>query len=325
MSDSPPAPVRVVGGIVSFDDGERVGWAIDSLLEQSLPAGFVLDRVWVVAGGRDPRTVESARSRAAADTRVSVIEEPIRRGKSAALAELLQRAEGEYVVLLNGDAAAEPGAIRALLAATPAGPGPFGVMGRPVVAGRDGSLLHRALALLWQIHHELHDELARRKELTHLSDELLLLPIAALPPFPRGLVCDGSYAAGWILAQGGTLRYAAAAQVRLTLPVRLSDHILQRRRIRAGYRHGPEEAAAAASSIEALVARDPSAGLRLLLRSSRKVRHGGTALGVLMVAELWAMALSGWDAAVQVDHGTWTRIAVPPLPRTEPPGRALRA
>jgi hypothetical protein len=308
-----------VGGIVAFDDDERVGTAIDSLVLQALPPGIRMDRIWVVAGGRRTRTVEVARQRAASDPRIVVIDETERRGKSAALAEIFRRAEGDFVVLLNGDAVAEPGAVVALLKAVPDTGGAFGVMGRPVPPPSDGSAIGRTMDLLWEVHHQLHDELAHRGELTHLSDEIMLLPVHRLPPFPPGIVCDGSYAAGWILGQGGELRYATSARVQLTVPGRFRDHVAQRRRIRSGHHQGPEESAAASSTIESLAARDPMAAVTVLLRSVRSVPQGFATLILLGGAEAVAAVLSRWDRWARVDRGLWPRIDSPPLDARDSP------
>ncbi|HKS59869.1 MAG TPA: glycosyltransferase family 2 protein, partial [Thermoplasmata archaeon] len=182
---SGPAParrVRIAGGVVAFQDEGRLAGSVRSLLRQNLPPGVEWTDVWVVVSPSTDRTLEVANSLAAEDPRVKVVLEAQRRGKSAALAEVLQRATGDYLVLLNGDARALPGAVSALLRAAPTLPGPFAVMGRPTPMRLDHSPLDSAVELLWDVHHAFHQHLIQNGRSTHLSDELLLIPLAYPPP-----------------------------------------------------------------------------------------------------------------------------------------------
>lgn len=303
-----PGVARLEAGIVGFDDGDRIGAAIDSLAAQQLPGDVRLERIWVVAGGRGPGTVESARIRAEVDPRIVVIEETERRGKSVALAEVCARAQGDWLVLLNGDARALPGSVAALLRTAAGAQVPYGVMARPVLAPEAGGSLQGPLNLLWRLHHELHAELSRTGRLDHLSDELLLLPTAALPPFAEGIVNDGTFAADWIRGLGGRLLYAESAQVEVAPPTRIGGHIRQRRRIRRGNHHQ-----APRSTWAAFAVREPRRALQLLggiLRTPRALAD----LTVLVVAEFGAAVGEGWDLIVQRDYARWTRISTDAIP-----------
>jgi hypothetical protein len=158
------------------------------------------------------------------------------------------------------------------------------------------------LTLLWQLHHELHAELARRGNLEHLSDELLLLPTSALPPFTEGIVNDGMFAAGWIRSQGGQILYADGAAVELSAPQRLAEHVGQRRRIRRGH-----HALGARPTWTAFALREPRRAFEMLVglvRQPRASRH----FSVLVVAETAAVLLGGWDHARGRDYTLWPRI-----------------
>lgn len=296
--------VILEAGVVGYDDGQRMEDAIDSLLLQELPEGAMLRRLWCVAGG--DATVEAARRAARRDARVVVIEERIRRGKSAALAEVRRRAEGDLLVLLNGDARARPGALRAMLEMARSAEAPFGIMARPVLDGDVAGPMGGPLTALWQLHHELHAELARRGDLDHLSDELLLVPTRAVPPFAEGIVNDGAFAAEWILAQGGRLLYAEGATVELAPPRGLAEHVGQRRRIRRGHRE-----LGARPTWSAFALRDPK-GAVTMLAGLLRARRGALDVSVLVVAEGMALVLGGWDRIRRTDYAVWPRA--PPAP-----------
>ncbi len=307
-------PLVLEAGVVAYEDGPRVEEAIDSLLSQRLPDHVTLRRIWCVAGGPGSPTVAAAHRCADRDPRVIVLEEPDRRGKSAALSEICQRAGGDLLVLLNGDARAHPGALAAMLEAIRSVEPPFGAMARPVMPRGLGGSMHGPLTMLWHLHHELHAELARRGELDHLSDELLLLPTSALPPFTEGIVNDGTFAARWIRSQGGRLIYADGATVELSPPYRLREHVGQRRRIRLGHR-----ALGARPTWLAFALRDPRKAAEVLRRLLRRP-HATRDLAVLLTAELTAAILGEWDGHRRRDYAQWPRVSPVPFPSGEGPG-----
>lgn len=259
-------------------------------------------------------TLDAARRAAAASPLVEVLEESERRGKAAALAEISARADGDLLVLLNGDAEAEPGAVAELLAAAEGAGRVFGVMARPVVPPAGGAF-HEALDLLWRLHDRFHHELYRSPQASHLSDELFALPIAALPPFRAGIVTDGAFAGAWIRRQGGELRYAERARVRISLPEGFAGHLEQRRRIRVGHRAVRSEFAVEPETIGSLLFARPGIVLRTL-RAETRARAGGVrSLMMLMVAEALSLLLSSPVATPRPQNdAVWVRVPLAATP-----------
>ena len=184
---------ELIGGIVAFNEERRLAASVESLLAQRLPAGVRWRAITIVASGCTDRTTEVAESLAAAHAEVNVVVQPDRMGKASALREIFRAARGDYLVLLNADAAADPGAVAALLHTASSLSRPFAVMGRPEPAELPPARIGSGLRLLWDLHHRLHAELVASREGTHLSDELLLLPVSHLPPLPPGVVNDGAF------------------------------------------------------------------------------------------------------------------------------------
>ena len=104
----------LAGGVVAYNEERTIRAALLSLLDQELPPGVAWNTIWVVASGCTDRTVEEAGLVAARDPRVRLVVEPVRTGKATAVTEVLRRAQGDAVVLLNADARAMPGAVAAL-------------------------------------------------------------------------------------------------------------------------------------------------------------------------------------------------------------------
>ena len=231
-------PLRLVAGIAAYREGERLRWSLDSLRGQELPPRVTWKEFRIAVPADDPVTLSVARRCAAADPRVRLLIEPQRRGKSAALAEILKFDGTDYFILLNGDARARPGAVGELVLRAETLPdSPLAIMARPVPRPTDpGTLLAATVRLLWRFHDLYHRELLGADEMPHLSDELLLIRSEGRPTLPVGIVNDGAYLAAELRRLGGTLAYAPSAEVEIVVPERWRDLWIQRRRIHAGHR-----------------------------------------------------------------------------------------
>ncbi len=323
--------IRLVGGVVAYNEERRIGTALTSLLSQELPSDARWEAIWVVASGCTDGTAAVARAIAAKDERITVLIQSERRGKASALREIFREAQGDYLVLLNADARAEPGAVAELVrTARTLGP-PFAVMGRPVPPRTTGTGFGRGVDLLWELHHLLHQDLIQSGLGTHLSDELLLLPLPELPPLPEGVVNDGAYIGAWLSRVGGHLAYAPGARATIDVPSSLADHIRQRRRIHFGHIQVKESVGIAPSTLGRYMLENPGAGLALLRKAVRRSPHGALHLAWLVLAEVGALAFAGWDQLPpRRDHRLWEPIrdaaespeqTPPPVDRTS---RSLR-
>jgi hypothetical protein len=293
------APRTLTGGLAAYNEEGRIGTALRSLLAQRLPPGVRWDRIYVVASGCTDRTLAEVERVQREYPQVSAVVERERRGKASALREIFARARGDYLVLLNADAQADPDAVSALLDQVRGQRPPFAVMGRPEPPPGHGREFSPSVELLWQVHHEVHEYLVRRSEATHLSDELLLLPVAELPPMPEEVVNDGAFVGAWLRQIGGTLLYAPSARVRIEAPTKFADHVRQRRRIRFGHAQIAALTGISPTTWDALARHRPRAALRLLGRSLRSVPSPTRALVGLVTAEITAIGQAAWDRRVR--------------------------
>ncbi|MCI4347275.1 MAG: glycosyltransferase [Thermoplasmata archaeon] len=314
MAIAEPRPTAdLVGGVVAYNEERRLATAVESLLAQRLPEGVRWRAITIVASGCTDRTTEVANALAAAHAEVHVLVQPDRRGKASALREIFRAARGDYLVLLNADAAADPDAVAALLHASISLPRPFAVMGRPWPSELPPARIGAGLQLLWNLHHRLHAELIASGEGTHLSDELLLLPISHLPPLPPGVVNDGAFIGAWLRSQGGSLAYAPDARVHIEVPWTLSDHVRQRRRIHSGHRQVKELVGVTPTTIESFFLRRPKRAVGLLGSAVRETPDGGIALVWLAAGELASAAAAFWDSIPpRRSHRLWVPIREAP-------------
>lgn len=305
----PPETIRLAAGVVSYGDGTRLAAAVRSLLRQELPTGTTWSGLWLVVSPGDDETVGVAEGLAREEPLVHLLIETERRGKSAALAEVMARAQGDLLILLNGDAVAEPGAVSSLVRAAPGGRRPFAVMARPMPTTIASSLLSRTIDLLWAIHHRFHLEIINEGLGCHLSDELMLLPISLLPPMRAGVVNDGAFIAQWVASNGGTLHYAPKSLVGISVPRSWPEHIAQRRRILRGHRQITRLTGNAPTTLPRFAMRHPDRAVRLVVDEVRKGPQGRIALLALASLECWAIVLARYDELRGVDDPVrWTRV-----------------
>lgn len=299
----------LAGGVVAYNEEGHLEAALDSLLSQELPSGWTWGTVWVVASGCTDRTVAIAERVSARDSRVRVIVEPERTGKARALGEILRRAYGDALVLLNSDARAAPRSVASLLRTSEGQRAPFAVMGRPVPSPDRAGPVGSMIRLLWAIHDEFHREVLSRGEGTHVSDELLLLSLPMAPRIPDGIINDGSYFGAWLTREQGRKLYAPAAVVETDPPTSLHDHITQRRRIIVGNRQISRQEGVVPSVLPAYALSHPRAAVEVVRRALRRGQHSFRDLLLLLLGELAASALAGWDhVPPRRDHVRWQRI-----------------
>ena len=314
-------PRSLSAGVVAFDEERNLRPAVQSLIDQKLPRGVTWREIWVVASGCTDGTVGVAEALARQDPRVRLVVEPDRGGKARALGEVFRRASGDALVLLNSDARAEPGAVDQLIRTARGKAAPFAVMGRPVVphdvAGRWGATMR----WMWELHHEFHAELLAEGCGNHLSDELLMVSLATVPPIPPGIINDGSYLAVWLEQHGGGRWYAPEAWVSIQVPSNVRDHLHQRRRIHVGNDQVAVVLGAPPTSLPRRALERPAETLRLVRRLLE--REGGFGhFARVASCELASHALAVWDRLPpRKDHIRWQRIRSPtPSSRTPATG-----
>jgi Glycosyl transferase family 2 len=311
-------PRTIDAGVVAHNDEDRLERSVRSLLEQELPVGIQWGRIWLIASGCTDRTPEIALTFQSEDGRVRVVVEAARRGKAAAIQEVLHRAESESVVLLNSDAIARAGAVSALLAKGVGKSAPFAVMARPVVASTSAGDWTKTIASMWDLHHEYHLDLLATGQGTHLSDELLLLGGRPFPPMPSGVINDGSYLAVWLRQHGGGCWYAPDALVEIETPVSQADHLRQRRRIHVGNAQVARLLGLPPETLPRRFWKQPVTTAQAVVRIAGRP-DGARHLARLAAGELVAHTLAWWDRLPPArDHIRWERIGTAHRERRTP-------
>lgn len=211
--------------VMAYNEEANIGNVLDTLCQQQLRNVEIVEIV-VVASGCVDRTEEIARGFGQRDSRIRLISQQRREGKSAAINTLLRHTDAEIIVLANADAVPAPDAIEHLVA-------PFedpmtGMAGGHPIPTNDHSIFMGYVAhLLWRLHHQVSLRRPKMGELIAFRNFFRQIPAdsavdeASIEPLIRG--------------QGLRLLYVPDAVVYIRGPETVSDFLKQRRRIYAGH------------------------------------------------------------------------------------------
>ncbi len=186
----------VSAGICVHNEEATIG----ELIEQIQRENAKIDEILVVASGYD-RTKDIVREKSDKYGNITLIEESERRGQSAAQNTILQEAEGDLLLLIDGDGLIKPGSIETLLDAYD---GTSILYGREIPSTPD-TFAGSVIQAFWQLHHEL--SLQQPKYTTQLA----LLPADAIDRLPEQIVIDDEYMAWKAQQQGYSIRYIPEA------------------------------------------------------------------------------------------------------------------
>ncbi|MDG6934196.1 MAG: glycosyltransferase [Nitrososphaerota archaeon] len=222
-----------VGIPISAGDSDATE-ALVFVLRERLSLGHQLKRIVAVASGLSAEQLSALKSLAAQDRRILIIEEDKRYGKWEALNRILDSAEGEYLVLLNGDALPLPGSIDSLLEKISSDSDVAVASAFPLVYSNT-MVTGRIIKIFWDAHNEALTRLARTGSNNHSCDELMAIRLASVSKLPSGTINDGAYMAGRAYLEGYQVTFCQDAFVKVRVPRKLGDLLRQRRRIVYGH------------------------------------------------------------------------------------------
>jgi cellulose synthase/poly-beta-1,6-N-acetylglucosamine synthase-like glycosyltransferase len=220
---------------------------------------------------------------------IALILEPKRLGKSASITRAVQRTKAPILIILGGDGVPDPRAAEAALVAFHDGE-VGGVGGRNVPENKSEGPVAAAMALLWDLHHEVN--------LLHpkLGGDIIAVRVDTVTGARLGAIDDAGLEA-FVAASGRRIVYNPSLSVHMRVPTTLRDAVVQRRKIAWGYREIERAGYRVSTRCGRLVAQ---ALLRCITTPSR-FRH----LPLLLLIESTAYALATVDALSGRDHALW--------------------
>lgn len=216
--------------VPAHNEESNIGLLLDSLRRQRLPGSRLVEIV-VVASGCSDSTVEIVKDKARrSSVPIRLIEEPVRRGKVAAINTYLRssRARVGAICVCSADLLVERDTLARLVARLESDPR-VGMCGaRPVPTNAPGSFLGEATRFLWSMHHRVALEAPK-------LGELVLVRAGIVDQLPADSAVDEASLEQMIRAAGYRLAYVPEAVVRNHGPETVVDFVRQRRRIAAGH------------------------------------------------------------------------------------------
>jgi biofilm PGA synthesis N-glycosyltransferase PgaC len=282
--------IRCSVGITAHNEEKNIGQLLDAMRNQRLHR-VGISEIIVVASGCTDHTEEIVRQHMAGDSRIRLLVQERREGKTSAVNLFLANAREKICVVESGDTLPHQDAIENLarMFADPA-VGMTGAHKVPVNAPEHivGYMSHLRL----EMEHQLCLEIPRLGELIAFRK--------VFDRIPPDVAMDEAFVEALVIRRGLQVRYAPDAMVFNMGPQTIGDFIRQRRRNYAGHLHLIEKYGYRVSSL------DRGRVLRLAFDEVFRALQLVWALFVLACLEGIARVLGWWDYKVRKQrHEVW--------------------
>ena len=217
--------IRFTLGICAYNEEKTIAKLLKFLLKEKFK-NTQMEEIIVVASGCTDKTEEVVCDFSQKDSRVKLIIEKERLGKSSAVNKIIQNSPSKIIVLESADTVPAKGAIDKLVLALQE-PEVGMVGGRPIPRNKPDNLVGFAVNLQWKLHHLI--SLKRPKVGEMVAFKKIFKRI-----HPKSAV-DEAIVECLIATQGYEIRYEPKAIVHNKGPATVRDFLRQRRRIYAGH------------------------------------------------------------------------------------------
>ncbi|MCK4513431.1 glycosyltransferase [bacterium] len=217
--------ITVSVGIMAYNEERNIGRLLEALTEQRLER-VAIRQIIVVSSGSTDRTDEFVAKWAKRDSRVDLVVQSERRGKSSAINLFLEMAEADVFVLESGDTIPAPDCVERMVAPFE-DPG-IGMTGaRPTPVDDPNTFMGFVVHMLWRLHHKLALKSPKLGEMVAFRSFVERIP-------PESAVDEASIEAV-VTDRGLRLAYVPEAIVYNKGASTVGDFLKQRRRIYAGH------------------------------------------------------------------------------------------
>ena len=183
--------ISLTVGICAYNEEWNIGSLLENLVKnQCLPSDT---EIIVVCSGCKDNTATIVKQFEKRDTRVKLIEEPVRLGKAKAVNKILSEAKGANIIFLSADVTPGPNCLMALerVMVDPA----IGIScGKPKPIRRGNLLIRGVVETLWGFHNWQLERLNDEGILMHAS-EVFCLRNGLVQQIPEDMVNDDAYMA----------------------------------------------------------------------------------------------------------------------------------
>lgn len=282
--------LRCSVGITAHNEEDNIGPLLDAMLDQHLH-DVDISEIVIVASGCTDKTVPIIQSYQTRDERISLIVQPRREGKTAAVNVFLQNSHEDILVLESGDTLPHENAVENLvrLFADPT----IGMTGaHKVPVSTPDHLVGLFTHLRLRMEHELCLDIPRLGEMIAFR--------RVLTQIPSDIAMDEAFVEAIVIKHGLRVVYSPDAVVYNSGPTTVSDFVRQRRRNHAGHlylshKYGHQVASIRNGRVARVALRELWGAVRLVY-----------SLFLLAALEGWSRLLGWYDFALRRDrHVLW--------------------
>lgn len=277
-------------GVTVYNEEKNIGNLLVALLDQHVHQVEIIEII-VVASACEDRTVPIVREFMAHDSRIKLIEQERREGKTSAVNLFLTNALCDICVVESGDTIPHEYAVEHLVRmfADPT----VGMVGAQKVAVNTPDHIVGLLS-----HIRLRMEHTLCLEIPRLGEMIAFRKV--FDQIPPDIAMDEAFVEALVVEHGLQVKYAPDAVVYNTGPSTIPDFVRQRRRNHAGHLYLKHKYGYAVSSIQ------NRRVLRVALKEVWGVIQLLWVLFLLAVLEGWSRVLGWYDFAIKRDrHVVW--------------------
>lgn len=212
-------------GVFAHNEAGNIVPLLESLSSQKLDR-VEISEIIVVSSASTDGTDDLVQDFSSRHSKVRLISQAKREGKSAAINLFLAEADSNLLVVISGDVVPAPDTIEKLVSAF-ADPHVGATGGRPVPVNDPRTFMGYAVHLLWRLHH-------RMALLTPKLGEMIAFR-KVMESIPRDSAVDEASIEAIVRNKGLKLLYIPDATISNKGPEKLADFIKQRRRIQNGH------------------------------------------------------------------------------------------
>ena len=277
-------------GITAYNEQDNIGPLLEAMIDQHLHDVEIAEII-VVASGCTDNTVPIVESYLDKDTRLTLIVQPERRGKTSAINLFLQQATQDILVLESGDTLPHENAVENLVRVffDPT----IGMSGaHKIPVNTPDHLVGLFTHLRLRMEHELCLDIPRLGEMIAFR--------RVLDQIPLDVAMDEAFVEAIVIKRGLRVIYSPDAVVYNTGPDTIKDFVRQRRRNHAGHlylqhKYGHQVSSMQNSRVARIAFRELWGALRLIYT-----------LFLLAACEAGSRFLGWYDFAVKRErHVVW--------------------
>lgn len=212
-------------GILIHNEAGNIGRLLQALLNQKLDLVKIAEII-VISSASTDGSDDIVREYAGKETRIRLITEPERRGKSVAINTFLAAAKEDILLISSGDVIPDEDAVEKMI--FPFRDKRIGMTGgRPVPINSPNSFIGYWVNLQWNLHHRIALRSPKLGEMVAFR--------RVMDSIPADSAVDEASIEALVSRQNLKLLYVPAAIIHNKGPESIREFIVQRRRIAAGH------------------------------------------------------------------------------------------